>query len=119
MRNHVIGKAGVLCGLAVLAVLAAGAVTTGRAGEKSPIDPCLGCHAEETPAVVEQWRAGKHAPTGVKCYVCHFAAADNPAGEEHNGFAVVTTPDIATCESCHPEKGAELRQKFIGTDLHP
>jgi len=79
---------------------------------KSPIDPCLECHAKETPKIVKQWQAGKHSKTGVKCYVCHFAGADDPDGEEHNGFFVVKGVSSATCESCHPEDGAALRKKF-------
>jgi hypothetical protein len=87
---------------------------------KSPIDPCLACHMKETPKVVKQWQAGKHSKVGVKCYVCHFAEADNPDGMEHNGFFVVTGLKSTTCESCHPENGAELLKQFSkGDGAHP
>lgn len=87
---------------------------------KAPIDPCLACHSEETAKIVEQWEAGKHSKTGVKCYVCHFAEADDPNGVEHNGFFVVTEVSKTTCESCHPEDGADLHKKFTKENaLHP
>ena len=87
---------------------------------ESPIDPCLECHTKETAKVVKQWQAGKHSKTGVKCYVCHFAEADDPDGMEHNGFFVVTSVSPATCESCHPEDGAALRQQFsTENNMHP
>lgn len=87
---------------------------------KSPIDPCLDCHSKETAKIVAQWESGKHSKTGVKCYVCHFAEADNPEGMEHNTFFIVTEVDVSTCESCHPENGAELLKKFSGKDsVHP
>jgi hypothetical protein len=87
---------------------------------ESPIDPCLACHTDETAEIVKQWEAGKHSKTGVKCYVCHFAVADDPEGMEHNGFFVVTGVSVATCESCHPENGAELRKKFSNENgMHP
>lgn len=79
---------------------------------KSPIDPCLDSHAKETPKVVGQWEAGKHSKTGVKCYVCHFAEADNPEGMEHNSFFVVTNVPASTCESWHPEDGTVCAGNF-------
>jgi formate-dependent nitrite reductase cytochrome c552 subunit len=89
-------------------------------GVKSPVDPCLECHTRETPKVVSQWKEGKHSKTGVKCYVCHFAEADNTDGMEHNGFFVVTDMSEATCESCHPEDGAALRKNFsMENGMHP
>lgn len=114
MRNHVLGMRGVLCGLAMLV-----AASTSRADETTFVNPCLGCHGEETPKVVEQWQAGKHSKSGVKCYVCHFAEEGNPAGEEHNGFFVVAQVPATTCESCHPGHGSEFRQRFAGNGKHP
>ena len=88
--------------------------------EKSPIDPCLDCHATETPQVVQQWEAGMHSKTGVKCYVCHFAEESNTKGSEHNGFFVITAVEVQTCESCHPENAAALLDQFSkGSGRHP
>ncbi len=87
---------------------------------ESPIDPCLGCHTSETAEIVEQWEAGKHSKTGVKCYVCHYAEVDNPDGMEHEGYFIITGVSIATCESCHPEDGAELWKQFSPKKaMHP
>ena len=70
--------------------------------DESPIDRCVSCHAEETPAIVKQWEASKHSKSGVKCYVCHMAAEKDPAGAEHHGFHVTATVGIKSCEGCHP-----------------
>jgi len=86
----------------------------------SPIDPCLNCHTEETPKIVQQWEAGKHSKTGVKCYVCHHTDESNKEGVEHNDFFVITSVDVKTCESCHPENaGALLAQFSKESEMHP
>ena len=87
---------------------------------QSPINPCLDCHAKETPDIVKQWEDGKHSKTGVKCYVCHHAGDGNTDGMEHNGFVVVTAVNRMICESCHPENAEELLEKFTnGEGKHP
>jgi hypothetical protein len=103
------------------AILASTAVMSSSVyATETPIDPCLGCHAEETAGVVKQWETGKHSKTGVKCYVCHYVEVDNPNGMEHEGYFIITDVSIATCESCHPENGMELRKQFSKTNAkHP
>ena len=91
-----------------LAVLALTAGTGSSVQAQSPIDPCVGCHTAETPEIVQQWEAGKHSKTGVKCYVCHHAEESNKKGMEHNDFFIITAVDVTTCESCHPEDGSVL-----------
>lgn len=87
---------------------------------QDPINPCLGCHAKETPKIVEQWEAGKHSMTGVKCYVCHHTGADDKGGMEHNGFFIAGAIQASTCESCHPGNGADLLAQFAkGGGKHP
>lgn len=87
---------------------------------ESPIDPCLGCHTEETPDVVAQWEAGKHSKSGTKCYVCHYSETGNPDGMEHNDFFIITSVPVETCESCHPENAAELLRQFSAeSGKHP
>lgn len=93
-----------------ITMLFAGAVSNAHA--QSPIDPCMNCHTEETPKIVQQWEAGKHSKTGVKCYVCHHTDEGNKKGMEHNDFFIVTSVDVATCESCHPENAKDLLGMF-------
>ncbi|GAB4345606.1 MAG: hypothetical protein Kow0089_22760 [Desulfobulbaceae bacterium] len=94
------------------AIAALAALIPFSAQAQAPINPCLECHAQETPKIVQQWEAGKHSKTGVKCYVCHHADTGDKQGMEHNDFFIVTRVDVATCESCHPENAAELRARF-------
>ena len=66
-----------------------------------PINPCLNCHKEETPGIVEDWKKSKHSKVGVKCYVCHKAKPDDPSGYEHEGFWITAVPSPRYCQSCH------------------
>lgn len=108
MKNSKCISAALTC----FAIFAASIGVRAEAFTESPIDPCLTCHAKETPAVVAQWEAGKHSKVGVKCYVCHFAEPSEAKGEEHNGFYILTAVEVKSCDSCHPENAAELRKKF-------
>jgi len=91
-----------------------------KAYAQSPIDPCLNCHVEETPEVVQQWEAGKHSKTGVKCYVCHHADEDGNNGVQHHDFFIAKAVDVRTCESCHPENAQELKGMFSSeSGKHP
>lgn len=116
MKNSALMTAALYCSAIIASAVGGGT----NAQAESPIDPCLNCHAKETPKVVEQWEAGKHSMTGVKCYVCHHAEEGNKEGTEHNDFFVVTKVSVQTCESCHPENGADLLSKFTkDTTMHP
>ena len=78
----------------------------------SPIDPCISCHDTVTPAIVKQWQDSKHSKVGVKCYVCHRAKEDDPAGFEHNGFRVTALVSPRYCESCHAKQVQEFRESM-------
>jgi len=78
----------------------------------SPIDPCLSCHDTTTPAIVAQWAESKHSKVGVKCYVCHQAHDDDPAGFDHNGFRITALVTPKYCESCHPSQTQEFRDSM-------
>jgi len=80
--------------------------------EESPISPCINCHDTVTPGIVKQWQESKHSKVGVKCYVCHKAREDDPAGFDHNGFRVTTIVTPRYCESCHPEQVKEFRESM-------
>jgi hypothetical protein len=58
--------------------------------------PCVSCHREITPRLVEDWQQSKHAPAGIGCEACH--------GEGHSSaqdVAEVETVTAATCGNCH------------------
>jgi hypothetical protein len=78
----------------------------------APIDPCLSCHETVTPAAVKQWQDSKHSKVGVKCYVCHQAKEDDPAGFEHNGFRVTSIVTPKYCEGCHPQQTQEFKDSL-------
>ncbi|RME86927.1 MAG: hydroxylamine oxidoreductase [Planctomycetota bacterium] len=73
-----------------------------------PINPCITCHEEETPGIVQDWRLSKHSKVGVKCYVCHKAKADDPSGYEHEGFRITAVPSPRYCSSCHEQAVKEF-----------
>lgn len=98
-------KLSMALGLAGLILLPAAALA---ASADAHIDPCLGCHDTATPVVVKEWQESKHSAVGVKCYVCHHAKGDDPAGVEHNGFRVTTIVTPRYCESCHPRQARKF-----------
>ncbi len=59
---------------------------------------CVTCHLEETPGMVADWEASRHAEVGVGCTTCH--------GEgDHDAYDMgridkIPTPE--TCRTCHP-----------------
>ena len=80
--------------------------------KESPINPCLNCHDTVTPGIVKQWQESKHSKVGVKCYVCHKAKANDPAGFEHNGFRVTAVVSPRYCEGCHAKEVKEFRESL-------
>jgi hydroxylamine dehydrogenase len=91
---------------------------------------CLGCHEDETPGIVADWRGSRHAVTSVSealkkpsiarrvsvekvpdsmastavgCYECHGL---NPAAHkdnfEHNDYKINVVVSPPDCATCHP-----------------
>ncbi len=83
-----------------------------QAGATGAEGPCIGCHAEETPGIVKQWRESKHSKLGVKCYVCHKAKKDDPAGREHNGYFITPLVTPYYCQSCHAREVKEFKESL-------
>jgi hypothetical protein len=79
---------------------------------ENPTDPCISCHDTVTPGIVKQWHESKHSKVGVKCYVCHMAKEDDPAGFDHNGFRVTALVTPRYCNSCHPKQVKEFRESL-------
>ncbi|MEN8135534.1 MAG: multiheme c-type cytochrome [Thermodesulfobacteriota bacterium] len=97
-------------GLTLVGMVFASAVVWAEEG--SPIDPCISCHDTVTPGVVKQWQDSKHSKVGVKCYVCHQAKEDDPAGFEHNGFRVTSIVTPKYCDGCHPKQTQEFKDSL-------
>ena len=76
---------------------------------------CVGCHTQNSPALVMQWEDSAHARAGVGCYECHAAEEGDIDGWMHNGqfvSALVTPKDCAKChEREHDEFAASHHAK--------
>ena len=62
------------------------------------LEGCAHCHAEATPAVVDQWKQGRHGLALVKCVVCHGST----------GADFKARPGVGTCRGCHPREVASV-----------
>ncbi len=82
------------------------------AGAQNPTDPCISCHDTVTPGIVKQWQESKHSKVGVKCYVCHRAKDDDPAGFNHNGYRVTALVTPKYCQSCHAKEVEEFKNSL-------
>lgn len=69
---------------------------------------CLECHKDETPAIVEQWGAGKHFRANVSCYECHRAEAADKDALKHNGYIISTIVSPKDCFRCHSKEVNEF-----------
>lgn len=68
-------------------------------------EKCIECHRQNTPGIVADWQASKHAENAVACDTCH--------GAEHTTVsdwakAKIPTPD--TCASCHAEQVEQFKR---------
>ncbi|MFP4315622.1 MAG: multiheme c-type cytochrome [Desulfovibrionales bacterium] len=62
-------------------------------------DSCVGCHTEETPGVVSDWKNSAHAANQIGCDACH--------GSEHTSAKDVEEAKLAThevCAQCHSKQ---------------
>jgi hypothetical protein len=71
------------------------------------LDTCATCHAQATPAVVQQWSDGRHGLALVQCVVCH--------GSTEADFQ--RRPTTAACQGCHAKVAAPASQTCFG--CHP
>ena len=115
----------------VAALLAAGAAaraqipaTAPAAGSDVSVESrkCVACHETKTPGIVAQWRASRHAATGVSCWECHNAEAKAPGAFSHEGATIVTAVTPKACAPCHEKITNEFLSshhasaaKFIGS----
>jgi len=71
---------------------------------------CIACHLSNAlmGAQIAEWERGKMAASGVACYECHQAAADDPDARSHNGFTVSVLVTPNDCARCHPLEVAQF-----------
>ena len=67
---------------------------------------CVGCHEENSPGIVADWRASRHSQMGVDCATCHRGAHTTAGTPDETGM-----PTAETCAMCHQNRVDE----FIGT----
>ncbi|WP_297444057.1 multiheme c-type cytochrome [Sulfurimonas sp.] len=76
---------------------------------------CVECHADKTPAHVDDWRQSRHAHVGVSCIDCHSVKKDNPMAAQNcpgvkgtkTYVSVLVSPK--TCTKCHPNEVEEFQ----------
>lgn len=57
-------------------------------------DPCVGCHEQKTPGIVQYWKSSAHFTPKVGCVACHGSDIE----ANHARERIV---DAAVCGSCH------------------
>ena len=67
---------------------------------------CNACHAQQTPAIVQQWGGSNHYRGNVGCFECHGAKPGAPGAYEHNGSTIHTIVTPAECARCHVREAA-------------
>ncbi|MFO7760602.1 MAG: multiheme c-type cytochrome [Thermodesulfobacteriota bacterium] len=83
----------------------------GRAG-----DNCMECHTEISPGQVQDYKASRHAESGITCKICH--------GSKHlsvEDYEKAVLPDEKVCRGCHPNKYKEFskgKHNFGWTSLN-
>ncbi|MBN2112706.1 MAG: nitrate reductase [Acidimicrobiia bacterium] len=112
-RLAILGFAGVLMVLGVVLIILATSDRDLAAEEErenvlaGSDNVCVGCHANTTPGIVDQYGHSTMAAANVSCQDCHEVAADHPGAVAHEDTWVLADPTTAMCERCHP---AETRQ---------
>ncbi len=94
------------------------AQTIGNAGRPSEVgqvnvlensgDPCVTCHKNATPGIVEQYGHSTMAGAKVSCNDCHKVEASYPGAVEHQGSYILAAPTAKMCEKCHQQEVAQF-----------
>ena len=90
--------------IAALAVLLAPAAML-LAPAAVQADSCVDCHVKSSPGVVADWKASRHAESGLGCAVCH--GSDHKTAAD-SAKAKLPTPD--TCATCHGKQTAQYKK---------
>jgi len=77
---------------------------------------CIECHAQKTPAIVQDWLKSSMAHAGVSCIDCHGVSKDNPManqncpGVKRTNIYVSKMVSPKTCAKCHPNEVKEFEE---------
>ena len=95
-----------------------------RAGQPSTVgqlnvlensnDPCVVCHKNATPGIVDQYGHSSMAGAKVACRDCHSVTVNYPGAVEHEGDFVLPSPTTAMCEKCHQNEVAQFNHSRHG-----
>jgi len=73
-------------------------------------DPCVSCHRQATPGIVDQFGHSTMAAAEVTCRDCHGVDEGYPGAVAHEGSFVLSQPTPAMCAECHGREVAEFEQ---------
>jgi len=69
---------------------------------------CVSCHEKESPGIVGQWRASRHAKEEVYCTDCHRAEKTDKDALEHYGQTISIIVSPKDCAECHEKEEKEF-----------
>ncbi len=68
---------------------------------------CATCHRQETPGIVVEYEASRHAEEGTNCLDCH-QPQENQESFDHRGFVLARQVTAKNCQSCHATQYREF-----------
>ncbi len=68
-------------------------------------NPCVECHTQESPGIVQDWKLSAHARNEVGCDVCH---GDDHMSADDVANAALPTPDV--CADCHEDQVNQFKK---------
>ena len=101
-------KARIICPM--LALLASAVFFLPLRGQEAGDKSCIGCHEQESPGIVSQWRASKHGEEGVECIFCHQAEPEDADAFEHYGETIAVIVSPKDCANCHEKEYREQKK---------
>jgi|Deesub1362A_J573_1020465.scaffolds.fasta_scaffold00456_15 hypothetical protein len=69
---------------------------------------CIGCHADSTVNIYQQWGYSKHYRANVGCFECHEAQKGDPDAFEHQGYLISIIVSPKDCGKCHAREVDEF-----------
>ena len=120
MRLLIIGLVTVLLvlGLALMALTITHAATPTERRQINALarssNPCVQCHRDESPGIIEQYGTSSMAIAGVTCQDCHEVEADYPGSVAHEGTHVLRSPSTTMCSRCHETQVAQFNASRHG-----
>ena len=115
-RALVIGLVGVLVLVGLILIFrlaslpASSTPTTSIDALANSNDPCVACHRNASPGVIQEFGHSTMAAAKVTCENCHEVAANYPGATAHEGTYILASPTSAMCQQCHQAEVAQFNQ---------